>query len=552
MAAIRREPESMTDPFIAALTAPGAPHEIEEIAVDGIAMRAFRHGPKTLPDLYRAAAAFGPRDFVVMDAERLTFAAFLARAGGMAAMLRERLGDLAGVHVGISMRNRPEWMTAFTAITALGGVAVLINSRGTGAEMAAAIADTECRLVICDDRRAAELRASGQPLPPLIDVDADAMPGDGVLDGVAVDPDSDAVIMFTTGTSGMPKGARISHRGLTQGIATAIFSRALVGAKAMAGMDPEVLKALAARQPTVLNAYPLFHISGCATDFLNSLVVGGKVVILSKWRGDAALELIEREGITTLSGSPAMLWDLVRAHDGRHDLSSLMGLGVGGQALPPPLFADIRAMFPNAGFGVGFGQTETAGTVCAASTVDLLERPGTSGRVVPVADVRIVDDEGRTLPMGEVGEIVIRAPMVARGYWNRPEESARVFRDGWVATGDVGRLDADNYLYVVDRKKDIIISGGENIACSEVEFAALDHPDVIDAAAYGLPDERMGERVVLAVAPTPGATIDPAALCTMLEGVLARHKVPTEIRVMAELPRNMMGKIDRKALRAAG
>lgn len=542
----------MTDPIIAALTAPGAPHEIEEIAVDGIAMRAFRHGPKTLPELYHAAAAFGPRDFVVHGDDRLTYDTFLARAGGMASMLRARIGDLAGMHIGIAMRNRPEWMAAFVAITALGGVTVLVNSRGTGTEMADAIADTDCRLVLCDAQRASTLRDSGRPLPPLIDVDSDPPPTNGALDPITVDPDADAVIMFTTGTSGLPKGARLSHRGLTQGIATTIFSRALVGARAMAGMDPEVVKALAALQPTVLNAFPLFHISGCASDFLNNLLVGGKVVILPKWQGETALDLVEREGVTSLSGSPAMLWDMVRVHDGRRDLSSLMGLGIGGQALPPPLFADIRAIFPNAGFGCGFGQTETAGTVCAASTVDLVAKPGTSGRVVPTAEVRIVDDEGNDLPTGEVGEIVIRGPMVARGYWNRPEESARVFRDGWVATGDVGRLDADNYLYVVDRKKDIIISGGENIACSEVEFTALAQPEVIDAAAYGLPDERMGERVVLAVVPAPGAIVDPARLRGALEGSLARHKVPTEIRVMEALPRNHMGKIDRKALRAAG
>lgn len=542
----------MTDTFIAALTAPGAPHEIEEISVDGIAMRAFRHGPRTLAELYRAAAAFGPRDFVVHGDERLTYDAFLGRAGGLAAMLRGRLGDVAGVHVGIAMRNRPEWMAAFVAITALGGVAVLVNSRGTAMEMADAIADAECRLVLCDARRAAALRDSGQPLPPLIDVDAEAPPVAAALDLAPVDPDVDAVIMFTTGTSGLPKGARLSHRGLTQGIATTIFSRALVGAKAMAGMDPQVVKALAALQPTVLNAFPLFHISGCASDFLNNLLVGGKVVILPKWDGEAALDLVEREGVTSLSGSPAMLWDMVRAHDGRRNLSSLMGLGIGGQALPPSLFADIRAMFPNAGFGCGFGQTETAGTICAASTMDLIERPGTSGRIVPTAEVRIVDDEGNDLPAGEVGEIVIRGPMVARGYWNRPEESARVFRDGWVATGDVGRLDRDNYIYVVDRKKDIIITGGENIACSEVEFAALARPEVTDAAAYGLPDERMGERVVLAVVPAPGAIVDPIGLRGALQGVLAAHKVPTEIRIMEALPRNHMGKIDRKALRAAG
>ncbi|WP_380872778.1 fatty acid--CoA ligase [Sphingomonas sp. DBB INV C78] len=543
----------MTDPLMAALTGPGAPHEIEDVVVRGVPMRGFRNGPRTLPELYAAARAHGPRDFVVYGEERLNYDAFFGRVEAMAAMLRDRLDDPAGAHVAITMRNRPDWMAAFVAITALGGVAVLVNSRGTGPEMAAAIADTECRLVVADAQRAAALREAGLDSVALFDVDAGALPETGAaLDLAIVDPDSDAVIMFTTGTSGLPKGARLTHRSLTQGIATTIFSRAFVGAKAMAGMDPEVVKALSAIQPTVLNAFPLFHISGCASDFLNNLLVGGKVVIMTKWNGAEALDLIERERVTAISGAPAMLWDLLRAHDGKRDLSSLMALGIGGQALPPTLFADIRAMFPRAGFGCGFGQTETAGTVCAASTTDILSRPGTSGSVVPVAQVRILDDEGHELPPGEVGEIVIRAPMVARGYWNRPEESERVFRDGWVATGDVGYLDAENYLFVVDRKKDIIISGGENIACSEVEFAALAEPQVIDAAAYGLPDERMGERVVLAVVARPGQSIEPADLRAALAAKLAQHKVPTEIRVMDALPRNHMSKIDRKALRAAG
>ncbi|SNS80302.1 Acyl-CoA synthetase (AMP-forming)/AMP-acid ligase II [Sphingomonas laterariae] len=542
----------MTDPLIVALTAPGAPHEIEDIIVRGVAMRGFRHGPKTLAELYAAARQHGDRDFVVYGEERLNFDAFFARVGAMAALLQDRLGDTAGTHVAIAMRNRPDWMAAFVAITGLGGVAVLVNSRGTGPEMAAAIDDAECQLVIADTPRAAALRDAGLGADRLFDVDAGPLPEDRGFTPVAIDPDADAVIMFTTGTSGMPKGACLTHRSLTQGIATTIFSRAFVGAKAMAGMDPEVIKALSAIQPTVLNAFPLFHISGCASDFLNNLLVGGKVVIMQKWSGIDALDLIQRERVTGMSGSPAMLWDLVRVHEGKHDLSSLMALGIGGQALPPPLFADIRAMFPYAGFGVGFGQTETAGTVCAASTADLVQRPGTSGSVVPVAQVRIVDDEGRDLPAGEAGEIVIRAPMVARGYWNRPDETARVFSDGWVATGDVGYLDNENYLFVVDRKKDIIISGGENIACSEVEFAALAEPQVADAAAFGLPDDRMGERVVLAVAPKPGMTIDADGLKAAMAGKLAQHKVPTDIRVMAELPRNHMGKLDRKALRAAG
>ncbi len=536
--------------IVSGLIGPGAEFEMETRELGGRDLRMFRNGPKTLSELYQdSAARFGERELLIFGTERYTFDRFFRCVEG----LRRRLTIEPGTRVAIAMRNRPEWLLAYVAITAAGGSAVLANSRGTPAELCLAIGHTDCDLVIADQPRAAALREAGSTVP-IIDVDADPSlveAADGPLVTCDVDSEAEATIIFTTGTSGVAKGTMLSHRNLTASLMNISFSRTVATLSALQGVDPAILAAMAKMQPSVLTAYPLFHVAGLNSDFLSFLMLGGKMVLMSKWSAAEALALIEREQIVSTSGSPAMLWDLVRVHDGTHDLSSLRGLGVGGQALPPTLFADIRRVFPNSSFGCGFGQTETSGPVSATGLRDLLTKPGNSGRPVPTLDIRIVSDEGADLPAGGEGEIVIRGPSVAMGYCNRPAESAETFQDGWVRTGDVGYFDTDGYLYVVDRKKSIIISGGENISLSEVEFAALALPTIIDAAAIGMPDERMGEVLALAVVINDAATFDVDAIRTHMASVLAAYKMPVRIISLDAIPRNHMGKIDRKVLAAS-
>ncbi len=538
----------MADDIISVLTAPGAEFELVVREFDGIPMRTFRNGPRTLAELYsRSAATYAKREFLVFEGKRYSFRSFF----GHAEDLRQRLGVVAGTRVGIAMRNRAEWLMAFVAITAAGGSAVLVNSRGTPDELKSAVTQTGCRLVVTDGPRADALAARNCPVP-VINVDARGfapLKGDKPLAFTTINPEAEAAIIFTTGTSGIAKGVMLSHRNIVASLMNISFSRAVAAAGAMRNLPPEAIQAMAQMQPSVLTPYPLFHVAGLNSDFLTFLMTGGKMVLMGKWDAREALRLIERERIISTSGAPAMIWDMLRAHDGTHDLSSLRGLGVGGQALPPSLFHDIRAAFPNAGFGCGYGQTETGGPVSAAALGDLIARPGNSGRPVPTFDIAFVDDDGRPCAPGEPGEIVIRGPAVAKGYCENPGETAATFRDGWVHTGDIGYGDADSYIYVVDRKKSIIISGGENISLSEVEFTALAHPDVIDAAAIGLPDERMGERLLLSVTVTPGAEPDPDALCSFMAETLSAYKLPTEIIFVDEIPRNHMAKIDRNLLR---
>ncbi|MET0373064.1 MAG: class I adenylate-forming enzyme family protein [Rhizorhabdus sp.] len=534
---------TMQDAF-AALTAPGAEFEIVE---DSDGLRVFRNAPRTLTDIYEASAGqYGERTFLLFEDQSLTFAQFFARAEWM----RRHIGAKPGERIGLAMRNRPEWLIAFVAITASGASAVLVNSRGTPADMAAAVKIADCRIVIADAPRARGLAEAGSDAR-IIDVDdaqAFAMAEAGPLQPVAVDPLAEAAVIFTTGTSGRAKGAMHSHRSVIAALMNIAFSRAATMFDALRDLPPETLAAMANIQPSVLTPYPLFHVAGLNSDFLTFLRTGGKMVLMGKWDGAQALDLIERERIMAVSGSPAMVWDMLRADDGSRDLSALRGLGVGGQALPPKLFEDVRRAFPNAGFGCGFGQTEVGGPVSSAGLPALLAKPGSSGKPVPVNDVAIIADDGSRCAPGEAGEIVVRGACAASGYCGQPEESAQTFRDGWVHTGDVGYLDGDGALFVVDRKRSIIVSGGENIALSDIEHAAHACADVLDAGAYGVADERMGELPALAVVLREGATFDEAALRGQLAERLAAYKMPCRIVALDAIPRNHMGKIDRPRL----
>lgn len=537
----------MSEDAFEVLTRPGTEFEIVEENVGGVPMRAFRHGPRTLTDIYqKSMSRFGERDFLVFHEKRYGFDSFFRHAEA----LRRHMNAKPGTRVAIAMRNRPEWLFAFTAITASGASAVLVNSRGTPADLLDAVERMDSTLVVADTPRAKALREAGVKVP-VIDVDADTdVLGDlgDLLQITPASPDDEAAICFTSGTSGPAKGVILSHRNLTSAQMNIAFSRAVTTFAATRNLPPEALEAMAQIQPSVLSPYPLFHVAGFHTDFLSYLRMGGKLVMLGKWEPAEALRLIEEEAIMSASGSPAMMWDLMRQHDGTHDLSSLLGLGAGGQALPPTLLADIRQTFPTSSFGCGYGQTEMSGPISSASLSDLLAKPGNSGRPVPTIDISIRDDHGNELPVGEEGEIAVRGACVSAGYYNQPEESTKTFRDGWVYSGDVGYLDNDGYLFVVDRKKSIIISGGENISLLEIEFAALEQPGVLDTAALGMPDERMGEIPALAVVMREGAAFDEAAILHGLEDILAAYKMPRHIFEMQTIPRNHMGKIDREIL----
>lgn len=533
---------SGVDPAFAAVTAPGTPFEIG--ARDG--MRQFVNAPPDLNVLIEAARKHGDKTFIVEGDRRLTFEQVFALRDALVPALAIARGD----RVAICMRNCAEWMIGFLAVIRAGGIAALLNSRGSPSELMAMVEEVTPALVLADGARAERLRAGGYT-GRIIEANSFPPEGHPLAPLVPADPDDDAAILFTSGTTGRIKGAVLSHRNLTTGLLLVQLAGFMV-LHNMAGTMGQPIDVLIASAPqqAVLQVYPLFHISGLGSAFLSPLFSGSKVVIMRRWDADEALRLIAAEKVTLFTGVPTMLWDVLnRAKLADADLSSLRNIASGGQALPVNLLEAIRAACPHAQMGTGYGMTECAGSVAQAVGADFTAKPEAAGRVLPLVEIRIEGPDGETLSQGEPGEIVVRGPMVMRGYWNKPEQTAAVLSpDGWLKTGDVGLVDADGHIFIVDRKKDMVISGGENIYCAEVERAMGAMPGMVECAAFGIPDERLGELLV-AVVVAPDLT--EAAILAHVRDTLASYKAPGRVAFSeAPLPRNAVGKIDKIALKA--
>lgn len=528
---------------MAMLTGAGAPFELVDIGVSGVAMRGFRRAEASLTSLFASFELHVDKLFIVEEGRRLTYAE-TARATAQLAKDLEQRGVRAGDRVAIAMRNSAEWMVGFLAVIAVGAVPALVNSRGTAAEMVAAIELVGARLALTDERRAALLAEVIDCLVPLLDPSAGAPP----LPRAAAAPGDAAMILFTSGTTGRAKGATLSHRAALTGLLLSQMAGAMIAIR-MAG--PAAL-AMPRPQQAPLLAFPLFHVSGCHATFLAALASGSRLISAPRWEPDRVVDLIRDEGVTSVSGSPAMIWDLIQAKDRAGvDLPTLSSVSTGGQAQPVNLLEAIVAAFPRAVVGTGFGSTETAGAIAMHTGDDYLGHPRAAGRVLSLAEVRIRDRSGADLPPGSPGEIVVRGPMVMSGYWSDPASNSRALKGGWFHTGDVGVLDPAGNLTILDRLTDMVISGGENIYCAEVEAALQQHGDVVEAAAFGLPDDRLGERLVAVVRPCPGGVISGDAVRAGLSGLLADYKIPTAIFVTDQgLPRNALGKVEKRALRA--
>lgn len=531
-----------TDPIFDAVTAPGTPFEIGERN----GMRQFVAAPSDLNQLIEGARRHGSKTFVVEDEKRLSFDEMFALRDALVAKLDISRGD----RVAICMRNRAEWMIAFLAVIKAGGVAALLNSRGSVAEFDAAIEEVTPALVLADAQRAALIRAGA--FDGRI-IEAENFPTSG---GMApklapAEADDSAAILFTSGTTGRVKGAVLTHRNLITGLLSMQLSGVMVlhDAAKRHGMPVETMLSHMPQQ-AVLLVYPLFHISGLGSAFLSPLFSGTKVVIMRRWDAQNAMQLIKDEHITQFTAVPTMLWDVLKsAKLVGADLSSLRNVASGGQALPVNLLDEIRQTCPQAVMGTGYGMTEASGSVAMAVGEDFIRNRASAGRVLNLVEMRIEGPDGEEMPVGDAGEIVVRGPMIMKGYWNRPEETSAVLSpDGWLRTGDVGYVDDEGYVFIVDRKKDMVISGGENIYCAEVERIMGEMPMITECAAFGIPDERLGELLVAVVVANG---IDEHAIIAEVGEKLARYKAPGRVAFSVEpLPRNAVGKIDKIKLRA--
>ncbi|CAG2134837.1 Long-chain-fatty-acid--CoA ligase [Cupriavidus yeoncheonensis] len=555
----------------ARLTAPGAPFETETRVIRGIPTTVWKNAPPTLRDLFQATQAFGERTFVVYEDERVTYAGF-RRAALHVAQALVRDGVRPGDRVAVAMRNLPEWPVAFYGALLTGAIVTPLNAWWSGAELEYGLVDSGSRVAIVDAERLDRLAAHLPNCTALERVyvsragslggEAKVVPLESVtgpsatwatlpelpLPDVDIAPENDATIFYTSGTTGKPKGALGTHRNATSVAVAGLFSplrNLLRRGEPIPSPDP------AAPQKAVLLSVPFFHVTGCMAVLNSALATGGKIVLMHRWDALRALELIERERCTTAGGVPTIAWQLLEHPErGRFDLSSLESISYGGAPASPELVRRIGETVPQSAPGIGWGMTETSATFTSHSAEEYVLRPDSSGPALPIGEMKVVDGRGRALPAGEAGELMVRGANVVRGYWNKPEATAQTFADGWLRTGDIARLDEDGYLYIVDRMKDMLIRGGENIYCIEVESTLYEHPAVMDAALVGIPHRMLGEEPGAVVSLKPGLHATEAELRGFVAQRLAAFKVPVRIIVLPDLlPRNANGKILKSNLR---
>ncbi len=543
---------------LAALTAPGQPYEIEDVEVYGRTCRAFRKAPPTLRHLFDAGRS--DLTFIVFEDERITFDDAWQQASRIGKLLAEEYGVEKGDRVAISMRNYPEWITTFTAVTSIGAIAVAMNSLWQPDEMAYGLNDCGAKVLLADGERLERLSRQSATSPNLVVLavrtnetyGVAARTLDAALASIApckmppadIHPNDDATIFYTSGSTGHPKGVVSCHRN----VITALLSWEL-DAHATAKMLGRTIR-VPAEQPSTLLAVPLFHVTGSHAVYLSCYRPQRRIVSMYKWDVERAAELIERERIGSVVAPAAMTGDLVTTAERTNcDLSSLDFVGGGGAPRAPAQVRNIDRAFKKAKPNTGWGMTETNAIGTGIAGRDYLEHPESSGRCSAVLDIRIVDDTGKELTDGERGELQIRGTSVFRGYWNRDDANAETFaEDGWMRTGDVAYRDDEGFVYIVDRIKDLVIRGGENIGCGAVEAALLEHPDVLEVSVYGVPDERLGEEVGATVYALGAVTDD--ALREFLQPRLARFAIPRHLRFSTSpLPRTASGKVLKRQLR---
>ena len=550
----------------AAVCAPGSMFEIQETEVLGQTSKVFAGTPPNIRALFELAA-LRTDEFIIFENERWTMPQLLKLAGQIGHLLVNELGVTKGDRVAIAMRNYPEWIAAFAAITSVGAVVVPMNAWWVTDELVFAIEDSGSKVVIADAERLQRMqdaapgaidakvivaRATGKLPDGVLNLDeAVAQLDDATMPDADIDPDDDMTILYTSGTTGRPKGAVSTHRAVLSAL-IAFAARAAVSA-VREPEDPDTVEEGGAPQTAFMLCVPLFHVTGLVPVMLGSFVSGAKLVMTYKWEPNRALELIEQERVTNFVGVPTMSWDLLEAETfAERDTSSLRSVGGGGAPMPPELVKRIDENFQRGRPGLGYGMTETNAYGPQNAGDDFVNNPKSTGRPVPIMDVKVTDLEGNDLAVGETGEIWFRSPSLIRGYWNRPEATAETIVDGWLRSGDIGHLDDEGFVYVSDRAKDMILRGGENIYCAEVEATIYEHPAVYEAAAYGIPNERLGEELACHVMVKEGVTLDAGDLQKFVGERLAKFKVPSVITIVNEsLPRNASGKILKRDLRDA-
>jgi len=556
----------------AELDAPGSPLATSIAEVRGIPVKVYTTAPPNMRVMWEATAVHGDKDYLVYEDERYSYAEIHAQVRKLAQYLVSQ-GISRHSRVALSMRNYPEWVVGYWATVSIGAAVVGMNAWWTPSEMEYALNDSQPGVLIVDDERLERLsQIANTPKMHVISVRTDrALPAGGarwtdvmattdpgVLPNIEFDPDDDATIFYTSGTTGFPKGAQLTHRGSVANIFNLVvmnMAAALAEQKAIAAGDVPAPtgEPKPALPPCFMAPTPLFHVTACNCILHAATASGAKVVLMYKWDPGRALELIEREKVTSFSGVPTMSREMLLHPDWeKRDTSSVQGMGGGGAALQPDLVHKIAGALKGGQPSTGYGMTETHGIITANSARWFIAKPESCGPLVPTLEGKLVDEDGNDLPAGPstVGVLCVRGSVVIKGYLNREEATADSIRDGWLNTGDIARIDEDGFVYIVDRAKDMVIRGGENVYCSEVETVIYNHDAIAEACVFGIPEERLGEEVAAVIVLRPGRSLTEKELQDFLSGTIAKHKIPTKIWFRDEpIPRNASGKFLKRELK---
>jgi long-chain acyl-CoA synthetase len=544
---------------ISQVTAPGQLFEVTSRDVGGVECRVFTNAPATLRDIFDGARG-AHETFLVYEGEEWTFDGVMRAVDEFADALVHYYGVRRGDRVGIAMRNVPEWIVAFAAAVSVGAIVVSLNAWWTADELDFAISDAEVSVLVADPERCTRVldtcRRRRVPVV-LARGDVTSLLPDGVVHwidivvkGSSMPPvelhgDDDATILYTSGTTGQPKGALSTHRAICQTLMA--FSTGLVvegmrrGPRDHAPSDPTCF----------ILIVPLFHVTGCVPVMLSCFSWHFKLVMMYRWDPEAALRLIETHHVTNVVGVPTQTWDLLNFPNlSKFDTSSLVTVGGGGAPAAPALVARVDETFVHGRPNLAYGMTETNAYGPQNYGDDYQRYPSSTGQTPTVVmDVQIRDASAQVLSPGEVGEIWVSGPTLFHGYWKQPEATADALVNGWLRTGDVGMINEEGFLFVEDRLKDMILRGGANVYCAEVEAALYEHPAVYEAAVCGVPDERMGESVAAVVVLREDAYLTEDQLRAFLSTRLAPYKIPSRVAFTFErLPTSGTGKIAKSTL----
>jgi long-chain acyl-CoA synthetase len=566
--------EVVTDESMAALTGPGAPFEVVEDVVLGNRMKVYKQRFTALRQVAEFAMSRGDSDtFLVYGDRRWSSGAFLRQANSVSRVLRSRYAIARGDRVAVLSANNPQWCLTFWGTVDLGAILVGLNGWWKADEILYGLRDSGSRVLVADKGRVLRIAARLDELPDLeqvLLVDCDpadvGLAGDprvGRFDDLLAEPSDDfpdepideddaAVIFYTSGTTGRPKGAISTHRSMIANLQNTMYYVISQAMKTGAS-----LTAAEGDQPASLLTSPLFHVSGCHSGLVVGMMAGIKLVIpVGKFEPEKAMQLIQDERIRSWSSVPTMVWRVVEHPDRhRYDLSSVQSIGYGGSPTAAEMQRRVRETFPNVvSLGNAYGLTESSSVATLNSGQDMEQRPDSVGRPMPVVDIRIVDPSDDEVPRGHKGEVWIRGPLVMPGYWNRPDATAETLTpDGWLRTGDIGYVDDEGFLFITDRAKDMIIRGGENVYCVEIENRLVEHPSVADAAVIGVPHPTLGEEVKAVIEVADGADITAEQVKSWVAETLADFKVPAYVELRRDkLPRNASGKLLKNALRGEG